>query len=1440
MFIHMFINLIIFFAIYTYSMAEESDLRLMGIEPNAGPLYGKFLILIIIGFTRITVRFAKITKDLIEDHPHPKCRFGNSKMEVNATYGKCMPRPRRVGESEENFWLYNDTCVMCEIAPPSDEPKIVPFSVSFLGDFTDTINSLPYRYYYEPKVTWIFPRYGDKDGGTMIEVFGENFVNFDQNLRCGFGSEEAPGYYINENYMICYTPSSEIVQREMPFSISLNNQQNTKQYIDYVYFDHPQVSRLEPARGPDTGGTLVNIRGQNFYPMHHILEQKGWSNLNDTLCKFGNLSITTAVVISHTEMECLSPPSYEDREVPVEISLNTREWTNDGVIFTYYHPPFVYGISPKIGPVSGGTTVVISGSNFENTGYVRCKFENIITKGEYISENELRCVSPKVEKPGYVKLAIAIREDEFSSGLNTKYLYYDTPTLSSEGGPLCGPERGYTQITLRGENFADTGSDNVKCVFNRDIRMNATVMNENEIKCDSPSVLNYKGVNEKNIEFYDIEITLNGIDLSGPAQRFFYYKDTLTTKVDPYYGPVSGNTSVLVSGYNFNQTGACNPRVRFSTYEVIPNTLNDTHLIAFSPKVNFTGATTVQIALNGQQFDKDITLRFRDQENTFYYYKMPLITFMGPHKGPTIGGTNVKVLGIGFDEIFDYEKDPNNKKLYYRFIDHDNNETQYGGIFQTLVKNNHEVDLVTPSVYKNDTHADIYISYNGKDFEKIENNTFTFYILPNITKITPKYGPLKTNNIYNKIKLTLDNYFCLDNCDTLLCMYRSKSQVFYEKGIYLGPNEVNCTIPRVNSPESYNVELSFNNGDDYTNNGFTYTFYDPYVISVVPQMVSTVGGTRVKINGLGFANSGDNLKVRFGSEERPLGCYYNNEYQACIKKGIYIRDNLIEINTDPQEIVSYESGKQIKFDKFAVEVSVYNDDFTSNNMTIFYYKEPDLGSEDDLGPGLDQKTKKMIRDSLIRSLPSNLDTMIGIPINTRAIKDSFKTIELYANYSCRYTVKATNATKTTRGIITSIPMDQDLKNMFLCQSPEWYETGPSSISISLNGYDYSKKTFDITFTDPISIVKMDPMAGPLVGNTAVRIIGTGFERKKEMIFKWGVQNLISMNTANALDELDSSKTDPSIIRTTKFKLFGVDMRAPQAPFYLKTQGGLDYISISKLSFFPMSDLNRKFYTNQYIHTNYEYYYYKQPMIQSFSPHGSIVSGGTEVLVVGAWFQNKPEYGVKPFCKFGNKIVEGTFLSTVRITCVSPPNDKINVKVPFDVSLNGVDFTNSDLKFTYYNDFSKAAFDSMDPKSGPSTGGTVIKLYGSNFTSLLDPEEFLCQFKPNDAKMQAKNVPAGFKQYPDGRQAIICNTPGGWLSGSIASILITFDGQKFIDTSFKFYFYKMTDYIPKSGPNTGNGPIHVLGTGFKNSTRVKCILDRVQNYRPISITQTDIL
>ena len=38
----------------------------------------------------------------------------------------------------------------------------------------------------------------------------------------------------------------------------------------------------------------------------------------------------------------------------------------------------------------------------------------------------------------------------------------------------------------------------------------------------------------------------------------------------------------------------------------------------------------------------------------------------------------------------------------------------------------------------------------------------------------------------------------------------------------------------------------------------------------------------------------------------------------------------------------YKNGKPLDNERFPVEASVYNNDFTNNNISIFYYDEPNV------------------------------------------------------------------------------------------------------------------------------------------------------------------------------------------------------------------------------------------------------------------------------------------------------------------------------------------------------------------------------------------------------------------------------------------------------------------------------------------------------------------
>lgn len=202
----------------------------------------------------------------------------------------------------------------------------VEFTVSLTGDFSDVGSSASYYYYKLTRVMAIKPTHGPKSGGTNVQVWGENFMDFGhEEATCAFGTAMVNATIHDSGYITCQAPPSDVVQRGMPFGISLNGQQQSKSPLDYWYYNAPQVTVAEPASGPgpgpEDGGNAVTIRGNNFNPFD--VGQAEPDIRNTTFCMFTALDVSVpATIIDSTRATCIAPASHSLRQTPVEISLN--------------------------------------------------------------------------------------------------------------------------------------------------------------------------------------------------------------------------------------------------------------------------------------------------------------------------------------------------------------------------------------------------------------------------------------------------------------------------------------------------------------------------------------------------------------------------------------------------------------------------------------------------------------------------------------------------------------------------------------------------------------------------------------------------------------------------------------------------------------------------------------------------------------------------------------------------------------------------------------------------------------------------------------------------------------------------------------------------------------------------------------------------------------
>jgi hypothetical protein len=135
--------------------------------------------------------------------------------------------------------------------------------------------------------------------------------------------------------MTCISPFSDVVEKPIPFSISLNKQQNSKDHIDFWYYNWPQVVELVPNYGPDSGGNTILVKGNNFLPF--IGEDI--DNNNDTFVEFEGIGKVKAHVINSTKLTVVAPPNYLMEKTLVELTLNNQQYTDDNIPYFYYRPP---------------------------------------------------------------------------------------------------------------------------------------------------------------------------------------------------------------------------------------------------------------------------------------------------------------------------------------------------------------------------------------------------------------------------------------------------------------------------------------------------------------------------------------------------------------------------------------------------------------------------------------------------------------------------------------------------------------------------------------------------------------------------------------------------------------------------------------------------------------------------------------------------------------------------------------------------------------------------------------------------------------------------------------------------------------------------------------------------------------------------------------------
>ena len=488
---------------------------------------------------------------------------------------------------------------------PAESAGTVDITVTTSGGSSAASGNDQYTYAAPPTVTGVAPNAGPLAGGTSVTISGTAFTNASV---VKFGTTTATSFTINSATSItAVAPAGSAGVVDLTVTTP-GGTSATSANDHYTYVGAPTVSSVSPTAGPTAAGTSVTIAGTNL--------------TGATAVKFGGANATGVTVVSPTQITATAPAGSAGT---VDVTVTTTGGTsatsaNDH--YTYTATPTVTGLAPNAGPLGGGTSVTITGTNL--TGASAVKFgANNATGVNVVSPTQITAHAPSAALAGAVDVTVTTPGGTSATTAADQYTYTNGPSVAAIS-PTSGPTAGGTSVTITGANLASATA--VK------FGSNTAAINSNtatQIVAVAPP---------GSAGAVDVTVTTaGGTSAASQADQYTYAGPPTVTGVSPTSGPTLGGTAVTITGTNLNNPTA----VKFGgTNAAVLTPVSATQIIAVAP-AGSAGAQDVRVTTPGGTSATSSADRFT-------FVPPPTVTGVSPSSGPAAGGTSVTITGTDF------------------------------------------------------------------------------------------------------------------------------------------------------------------------------------------------------------------------------------------------------------------------------------------------------------------------------------------------------------------------------------------------------------------------------------------------------------------------------------------------------------------------------------------------------------------------------------------------------------------------------------------------------------------------------------------------------------------------------------------------------------------------------------------------------------------------
>jgi hypothetical protein len=244
--------------------------------------------------------------------------------------------------------------------------------------------------------------------------------------------------------------------------------------------------------------------------------------------------------------------------------------------YTYVAAPDLTAVNPGTGPITGGTSVTLTGTGL--TGTTSVTFDGLpATSVTVVNATTVTALTPS-HSAGLVDVQLTTPDG--SDTLANAFTYVAAPTLVSVN-PTDGPAIGGTTVTLTGTGL--TGTTDV--TFDGVPATGVLVVNDTTVTVTTPS---------HTAGLVDVELTTPG-GSDTLVNAFTYVAAPTLTAVTPDTGPALGGTTVTLTGTGLTGTTAV-------TFDGVPATnlivVSDTEVTVDTP-AHAAGPVDVDVTTPG-------------------------------------------------------------------------------------------------------------------------------------------------------------------------------------------------------------------------------------------------------------------------------------------------------------------------------------------------------------------------------------------------------------------------------------------------------------------------------------------------------------------------------------------------------------------------------------------------------------------------------------------------------------------------------------------------------------------------------------------------------------------------------------------------------------------------------------------------------------------------